>query len=341
MTDEGKAWLHREAASQLTLKAMLQESSTSWLQTNKDHKEDQIFALIGMATDAAQLRITIDCAIPWEKVYTQVAVAYRRLKDLWFLNHCQSAILSDRSLRLPSWVPDWSEGSRGVAISQHYSPRINHLGLIEPISQPDLQEIEKHNRLRLRGILVANVDWVSTQRYALSVNQLATPARANLYEWIRKVTFQCYWFTRREIWTVLIANTTSLPLPDEYQEHETDEKLRQMLDKAFDSIIEHDETRDRQLQSIIECFLRCLMQATAWRCVFQTLDGRLGLAHAGIQEGDRIAVFMGSETAFILRPVALTSEKPRYRIMCESYVLGLMEDEDLKAEAAVDDIILE
>jgi len=113
------------------------------------------------------------------------------------------------------------------------------------------------------------------------------------------------------------------------------------FDKAFDSILEHNEAMDRQLQSIIECFLRCFMQATAWRCIFRTRKGRLGLAHTGIQKDDRVVVFMGTETALILRPIALTSETPRYRIICASYVHGIMEDEGLKASAVVEDIILE
>jgi hypothetical protein len=340
MTNESNAWLLREAISKLSLKGLLQESSTSWLQINKYHKEDQIFALMGMATDAPELGIAIDCSLPWEAVYTQTAIAYRRREDLWFLNHCQGGLLG-RSLILPSWVPDWSQGYRGAAISQHYSPRAGHLGTIETTHQPDLQEIEKHGRLRLRGILIDEVAWVSTERFALSVNQLATPHRMNLYRWIRKVTSECHSLTLRDTWTVMIANSTNLPLPEEYHKNATDEEMRLLLDEAFNSILEHNEARDQQLQSIIECFLRCFMQATAWRCISRTKDGRLGLAHAGIQKYDRVVTFMGTETVFILRPVALTSEIPRYRIICESYVHGVMEDKNLKARAVVEDIILE
>jgi hypothetical protein len=340
MTDLGKAWLLREAMSRLSMKALLQESSTSWLQTNKDHKEDQIFALVGMATDAAELGITIDCAISWEKLYTQVTIAYRRHEDLWFLNYCQGQ-LSGRSLKLPSWVPDWSQGYRGAKVSEHYFPRASHFGTIEPIGNPDLQEIEKHNRLRLRGILADEVVWVSTERFALSINQLATPYKADLYRWIREAASQCHPHTCREIWTVMIANSSHLPLPEENRKDATDEEMRQMLDEAFESILEHDEARSGQLKLKIECFLRCFMQATAFRSILRTKEGRLGLAHTGIQKGDRVVAFMGTETAFILRPVVLTSETARYRIMCESYVHGVMEDEDLKARAVVQDIILE
>lgn len=340
MTDRGKAWLRREGISSLSLKALLQESSKSWLQINKDHKEDQIFALIGIAMDAAQLGIEVNCALPWEKVYTQVAIAYRKRGDLWFLNHCQG-VLRNSSLTLPSWVPDWSQGYHGARISEHYIPRGNHLGTIEGISQPDLQEIERDGRLRLRGILADEVAWVSIERYPLSVNQLQTPSREHLFQWIRRVAGQFHSHTSREIWTVMIANSLILPVPEQLHKHGTDEEKRQMLDRVFESILEH--VWDQQLESAIETFLRCLMQATAFRCVFQTRDGRLGLAHTGIQKGDCVVAFIGVETAFILRSadISSTSETPRYRIMCESYVHGMMEDEGLKASAVIEDIILD
>ena len=101
MKDGAKVWLLREAIGRLSMKELLQESSSSWLETG--HKEDQVFALIGMATDAGQLRLEINCSIFWEKGYTQLAVAYLKRSDLWFLNYCQGT-LPDRPLTLPSWV---------------------------------------------------------------------------------------------------------------------------------------------------------------------------------------------------------------------------------------------
>ena len=110
------------------MKELLQESSSSWLETAQ--KEDQIFALIGMATDAKELGIKIDCTVDWKKMYAQLAVAYVKRSDLWFLHHCQGT-LPGRSLSLPSWVPDWSQGYHGALISRHYVTPPEHLGTIE------------------------------------------------------------------------------------------------------------------------------------------------------------------------------------------------------------------
>lgn len=339
MKDGAKAWLFREAIGRLSMKELLQESSSSWLETG--HKEDQIFALAGMATDAKKLGIKVNCTVAWEKVYTQLAVAYVKRSDLWFLHYCQGT-LPGRSLSLPSWVPDWSEGYRGALISHHYITPPKHLGTIETDSQPDLQEVDSHGRLRLRGIIVDKIDWVSSERFPMSVNQLATSHRRDLYRWIRVATSQCPFQTRRAIWTVMIANSYKLPLPQEYHEKLTDEEMRGIIDDAFDSILEQDEVENEKLRLVIECYLRCFMQATAWKCIFLTRKGRLGLGHTGIQRGDHVVAFMGTETAFVIRSLAVTSsETPRYRIMGESYVHELMEDQSLKASAVIEDIILE
>ncbi|KAF7513610.1 hypothetical protein GJ744_008904 [Endocarpon pusillum] len=86
MDDRGKAWLFREAIGRLSMKVLLQESSSSWLETGR--KEDQIFALVGIATDEKMLGIKVDCTVAWEKVYAQLTVAYVKRNELWFLHYC-------------------------------------------------------------------------------------------------------------------------------------------------------------------------------------------------------------------------------------------------------------
>lgn len=139
----------------------------------------------------------------------------------------------------------------------------------------------------------------------------------------------------------MIANSINLPLSEECHKNATDEEKRQLLDNTLDSILDQNEPRDERSRSILESFLRCFMQATAWRCMFRTRRARLGLAHSGIRRDDHIVALMGSDTAFIIRRIALTSEDPRYRIMCECYVHGVLDNESLKDSSLVRDIVLE
>lgn len=341
MTDVGKAWMYREAVSKLSLKALLEESSISWLQVSKEHKEDQIYALLGLATDADQLGITIDYSIPWEQTYTEVAMTYLVRSDLWFLNHVQGTI-AGRSRHLPSWVPDWSVGYRGARVNQHWSPPKTHLGTLEAVIPPKIADLAQRHILGLRGVIGDEVAWVSTERFQMSVNQLNTPLRKKLYQWIRALADQCSdKHSRREIWNVLISNSIGLPLPESFNENTSEERKRQYLNLVFDSILEEDTCEDPLLRPIIETWLTCFMQATSFKCIYQTTGGRLGIGPVGIKQGDRICAFMGNETAFILRPVALTSEQTRHRLMCETYVHKFMDAKGLREAAKVEDIILE
>jgi hypothetical protein len=140
----------------------------------------------------------------------------------------------------------------------------------------------------------------------------------------------------------MIADSRNLPLPQEYREKLTDEAMRALIDDAFDSILEQNTAGNQTLQLVIECYLRCLMQATNSRCIFQTRKGRLGLGHMGIQKRDHVVAFMAVDTAFVIRSVAVgSSETPRYRIVGESYVHELMGDQSLKASAVIEEIILQ
>ena len=346
----------REAVYKLSFKALLEESSISWLQTSKEHREDQVYALMGIASDSEDMGITIDYSQPWEQTYTQLALTYLRRGDLWFLNFCQSCLpeFRGRSRHLPSWAPDWSEGFRGARISQHWSPPKDHLGSFRPFTAPNLDKSLQSLQIRLRGIIADEIAWVSSERFPMSVNQLGTHHRQSLYEWITRVATHCYKHRRRDIWTVMIANSRNLPLPEKYKSEDTANagSERVLLDTAFDHILDQGEPlrlfrrlhlhQRREVDGeIVDSFLRCFMQATGFKCIFETKEGRLGLASVGIQKGDRIGVFMGNEAAFVLRPVQGASDKSSFRIMCEGYVHGLMTDERLMADAAVEDIVLE
>jgi hypothetical protein len=143
----------------------------------------------------------------------------------------------------------------------------------------------------------------------------------------------------------LIAGSQDLPLPNELKARATEEEMRERLDAFFDLLLENveDESMDQESFAIFKAFISCFWQATEKKCVFQTRGSRLGLAQIGIQEGDRISVFAGTETAFVLRPVEGLSGNPRYHLKCETFVHGLMNDEGLKVRASsmVQDLTLE
>ena len=328
--------LFREAIDRLSMKELLQESSHSWLETGQ--RQDQIFALFGLATDTQELEVKVDYTVPWEDVYTQLAVAYLKRNDLWFLSYCQNTV-AERSSSLPSWVPDWSVGYRGHPIAFHFATPSNHSASFDIESQPGLQGVSPHHRLQLKGIVVDQVDWVSAPRPPASVNDLSQDTRNRIFRWMSSIVSNLSSRSQREIWTVLIAGSRNLPLPQEYHGDLIEEEKRKLIDTAFGSLMKRDKATDAKVQGIVECYRRCMMQATAWRCVFRTEKGLIGLGPAGMKERDSVVVFLGAETPFVIRLCDLSS--PSYRIVGETYVYGQMEGESFRDNPVAKDIILE
>ncbi|KAK4952143.1 hypothetical protein LTR10_010063 [Elasticomyces elasticus] len=388
-TPFAKTWMFRDARNRLLMKNLLAESNLSWLETSR--QDDQVYALVGMSTDAEKLGIVIDYSVPWEQVYAKISIAYLERGDLWCLHHCLGSV-RPRSSRLPSWAPDWSKGFRGAMVSMHYTPPRDHLGTSHTRGLQDKPVHLGSWRLSLKGILVDEVRWVSEQRPTRHGGDGgAAHTRSLLALWLQSIGGEVgSRHTPRELWTTLIMNATRLPVPSGRtgpeetqtpkpnektleQEAQDEEARRCKLDKAFYQLLRHNPQRAdrasdgiwnhildnyenysdtsklahayimgsaRPIDDVLESFEWCLLEAMNFKRFFETKDRRIGVAHAGIGVGDRIAVF-ASTTAFAIRPVYLTSEKPRHRVMCECYVGGLMEDQDLKANAKAEDIILE
>jgi hypothetical protein len=344
LTVVGQAYAYREAVQNLSLKRLLEDSSVASLQVTPIHKEDRIYALIGIASDAAELGITEQYGTAWETVYTQLAVSYVAKSDLWFLNWCQASS-PNHSPDLPSWVPDWSWGYQGSMVGQHYHPSAAHLGTVQPPQEPRVSFSSEHPQLMLKGMIVDHISWVSASRDGYHHDQAIDEPRLTVFWWIRDLVSHCIQYTRRDLWTVLLGGSQRLPVPPQIRADVTQEELKQRLDAIFDILVELDKDQSLEHESAIyDTFIRCFLQATRRKCVFQTRDGRLGLAQVGIQSGDQVGILAGIETAFVLRPVEASSvADQRYHLKCEAFVLNLMDDEGLKSRACslTQDLILE
>ncbi|KAK0707243.1 heterokaryon incompatibility protein-domain-containing protein [Apiosordaria backusii] len=69
--------------------------------------EDKVRALRGMASDGELLDKFMTPGATWEDIYISLASRFYQEGDLSFLSICRQ-----RSPRLPSWVPDWSQQQR-------------------------------------------------------------------------------------------------------------------------------------------------------------------------------------------------------------------------------------
>jgi hypothetical protein len=71
--------------------------------------------------------------------------------------------------------------------------------------------------------------------------------------------------------------------------------------------------------------------------VFVTLRGFAGLGNHALEEGDIIALILGTCVPYILRPVAFgISSARQYQLVGECYVHGMMNGEGMHSGRAVD-----
>ena len=78
--------------------------------------------------------------------------------------------------------------------------------------------------------------------------------------------------------------------------------------------------------------------AYAWRRLFRTQSGYLGIGPQSLQIGDVVSILPSSNVPFLLRQV----EDNRYRLIGDAYVHGIMHGEALESEEwGLEEIVLE
>jgi hypothetical protein len=88
-----------------------------------------------------------------------------------------------------------------------------------------------------------------------------------------------------------------------------------------------------------ELYRELMHRATAHCVFFNTADhGFLGASSQFVENGDKICLLYGTETAHVLRP---TGNENQFRLLGEAYVLGIMHGEFLAGRPPVEEFILE
>jgi hypothetical protein len=134
---------------------------------------------------------------------------------------------------------------------------------------------------------------------------------------------------KEAIWRTLVANNAlDKPAPAEFGEYFE-------LFKVFVRSVHTDEPsyldRNQDLPRLL-LFSRALGFAAAHRRFFTTRNGHIGLTSPDSLPGDRVCIFLGGDTPFIIRENAPASAEKGTRVWSlvgEAYVHGLMDGETL------------
>lgn len=318
---------------------------------------DRLWALYGLMPPAVQQEINnlglIDQTMKGRKEYWDTYKRFAR----WYVTqdpilYILSTTVSDRTIALPTWCPNWNSRkvySRILAEIDHY-----HAGYTsEDSTKPqvslgdDCDEIKVHGfqvekvkevihvqvvnpgsckqQSGINGTAAKNLQWES-QCLKLSYRTFNVPGR-------RKEVIEAHWRT-------LVGDSISYMDKDSIVRarpcSEGERKaydlwksllLARKLDKEFHFNDSNEKARSNQ-------FEQSLFNACNGRKFFSTSRGRIGLGPADIKEGDDICIFFGAKPVFVLRS---QDHGIKSKLVGDAYVHGLMKGElinDLKRQPA-------
>ncbi|KAH6722940.1 heterokaryon incompatibility protein-domain-containing protein [Leptodontidium sp. MPI-SDFR-AT-0119] len=318
----------------------------SFLEASDDR--DRLFALLGIADDVEDSSFEPDYITSPPGVFLKSAVRLLTRDGSSNMILHRAGIGSDRNMEgLPSWVPDWTKhhgntvlGSLASIASYHASE-----GIIPPtnaIYSEDQQSIA------LSG---CNFDKITefTPPYPESAYERGSEEYPNIESafmaWLDCLQILCssagvhpngQSYYPDILWRTLVAGIdySGNPAPDDFQQH-----FQDLTTRAEDGLRAISEDRDLEanldLDESARKFVATMSAVSFRRRVFATQLGYLGLGPLRIEVGDRICVFLGFDTPFVIRP----RDEGGYVLVGECYIYGLMNGEAL-VDGKVEDITL-
>lgn len=317
-----------------------------WLEASDPR--DIVYALMGVASDAASLEIAPDYRKSVSQVYTEATKAMMAHYPQYRLEYCS---FPKKHPGLPSWVPDWQrvaqEGMFPFALS--YRDRFRASGDLAqpPNGHPSISE------LRLRGVLVDHVRDVFTVE-PNDFQKWPEPGRMMLADalWRKDTRAQCVEqilrfaepslhpkMPEKDLWKLMLAGykgtTRESPEFDALSPlafRQTPPLVEIISEKQMTYMLRHSYPYPRTLapdedaQEFVDRFCQGIVtMASAMargRTLFVTADGRLGLGPYNIQKDDVATVLFGTKVPIILRPAG-----DSFTFVGDSVVHGIMQGE--------------
>ncbi|KAG4428043.1 hypothetical protein IFR05_016471 [Cadophora sp. M221] len=334
----------RAIAVPLGLSALLVDCSI--LEASDDR--DRVFALLGIADDALDSSFEPDYITSPPGIFLKSAVRLLTRDSSANLILHRAGIGSDRNMEsLPSWVPDWTKhhgntvlGSIASVASYHASEGIIH--------STNATYNEDQQSITLSGCAFDGITEFAPP-YPESIHEGRSEAFPNLESafssWLNGVQILCSSASVHPsglpyypdiLWRTLVAGISfsGNPATDDFQQH-----FQDLTTQIEDDLGAISDDRDLEVNpdrgESAAKFVAAMSMVSFRRRVFATQLGYLGLGPPLIELGDRICVFLGFDTPFVVRP----RDGEGYLLVGECYVYGLMNGEAL-VDGKVEDITL-
>ncbi|KAK0611721.1 ankyrin and HET domain-containing protein [Immersiella caudata] len=278
---------------------------------------DKVYSLLGHDVDSTYPGMPVDYTVSVEHLYTKVAIRIlKKHNDLRLFN----SNLHQKTLNLPSWVPDWSRWHFGSGPGAAASDRnLRAAGLTECRFTID----EELRRLEVSGCLVDEINWVGDKILPYYITHDGPPA-ARRKRWIEQQLEVLRNLNQRVdgisdsmgiLWRTPIANTTH---------HETEAKDSYV--RFFNAHVDITDDTPEEQKDMARRFCDVARWRSRYRSLTSTKLGYFGAVTQTAKAGDIVCMFHGGRQLFVVRP-----KGANIAFVGHAYIHGLMRGEILKA----------
>lgn len=283
---------------------------------------DKVYTALGLLTnDDKKLGIIPDYSLDTEKVY--MGVAERVIKTHCTLCLLESCEFSNRSLEIPSWVPDWSTP---LHVSRPVFTNWSACGFISAYASVDMSSL----CCTVAGIAVttiadvqeANID--NLRRGLVNLLRFLRIIRPTISE------SQSLYVTGEDMMEAYCRTLGMDRFSTSFQPHRLEQAELAEAMNTLALIWSMESGAEYGVASSLSMpYCNAVTTALTGRCFFTTSEGYIGLAPRGTKPKDVVCVLLGCSRPVVLRPSPTTepTARDRWHVVGVSYVHGLMNGE--------------
>lgn len=274
---------------------------------------DRIFALLSLLPEwEGNLKIVPDYTKATLQVYHEITVRY--IKDFKKLNILTAVHSEELSVGGESWIPDWSVPRITTPL-----PNVFAGGLSMSMATFSGKE---EMILEVHGLIVSTVE--SSEPFALSESTSYRDFVTELQRVAKEFNLKQYIDDNpqnlKDLCRVLSSNQFSSQYSPPFPGYPTLDQTESFLGNLLAFSSENHESSEFLSPAdvmVLSSPLRCC----DGRSLFRSKDGHVGIGPKRIQTGDLITVWLGCDSAMILRP----TRAGQYLLMGEAYCSKVMD----------------
>jgi hypothetical protein len=295
--------------------------------TSATDKKDKVFALLGLVSD--DLGIPVDYSQSVVDIYTDTTrrlIHASRNLDIICQSQWETFGNTERTIGLPSWVPDFSAPGRGRFLFAQRS--IFQAG---PLECPVPSETSG-TKISVSGVLLGRLDQLPGHEDFRDINTKPEMTwdqkpRFQIFEWACSFGYPLSSATDlyrtgeskfRAFSRTISADCTAFPMK-RMTEQEIDE-AEAVLERCC-----HDVENGPHLSELISYRMFSELRGH-WRFGITDTD-LFAMVPVGSQKGDVVAIVHGGKVPFVLRPVGEDASQIQYQFVGGAYVHGCMDGE--------------